>query len=345
VCSSDLGHAGKALFHALTSLPHDILIGFDRATLERLALTFMSLSDRPRPKLVLATAALARHLYAFVWLPRDDVSTARRIAIQDMLAKAASAPILSWSIALEEGGMAMLRITLDLREGGSTPDEDALDTELKHMVRGWVPAVEARLAEMVDSALAATLSEKYADSFPPSYRLGAGPEEAAVDILQLSKLNGGNDRRVRLYRNAGDAPDRLRLKLYSHAAIALSDAVPALENFGFKAIEEITTPLDRGKAGHIHRFLLARHDGGYAKSLLSRSDVLQSTLASVLTEQAEDDSFNELIVSAGLEPDAVALFRALFRYLRQTGISYSMATVVETLRKHGAITRDRKSVV
>jgi glutamate dehydrogenase len=89
------GHAGKALFHALTALPHDILIGFDRATLERLALTFMSLADPPAALgWLLAAAPLARHLYCFVWLPRDEVSTGRRVAIQDMLKNAANAPLL-----------------------------------------------------------------------------------------------------------------------------------------------------------------------------------------------------------------------------------------------------------
>ncbi len=333
------GHAGKALFHALTTLPHDIVIGFDRGTLERLALTFMSLSDRPRPKLVLATAALARHLYAFVWLPRDDVSTSRRIAIQDMLAEAANAPLLSWSIALEEGGMALLRITLDIRAGGRTPDEDKLDAQLKHMVRGWAPAVEAALADMLDGERASALAEKYAESFPPNYRLGAGPEEGAVDIVEMAKLSGKDDRRVRLYRNEDDKPDELRLKLYSKSAITLSDAVPALENFGFKAVEEITTALNRGKSGHIHRFLLARHDGGDAQALLARAGIVQDTLAQVLTGHAEDDRFNELIVSAGLAPESVVLTRALFRYLRQTGMPYALTTVVDTLRREQPITR------
>ncbi|MCB2014500.1 MAG: NAD-glutamate dehydrogenase [Sphingobium sp.] len=327
------GHAGKALFHALTTLPHDIIIGFDRATLERLALTFMSLNDRPRPKLVLATSALQRHLYAFIWLPRDDVSTARRVAIQEMLAQAANAPLLSWSIALEEGGMALLRITLDIRAGGRTPDENVLDKQVKHMVRGWVPGVEAALAELLDNGGAETLTEEYAESFPPGYRLGAGPEEAAIDIIEMSKLEGEADRRVRLYRNSDDKPDQLRLKLYSQTNVTLSDAVPALENFGFKAIEEISTPLDRGRKGHMHRFLLARHDGGDAVPLLERANILQDTLAAVLTGLAEDDRFNELIVSAGMEPSAVILMRAIFRYLRQTGMHYGMATVVDTLRR------------
>lgn len=51
----------------------------------------MSLADRPRPKLVLAAAPLARHLYAFVG-SRVTASTGRRVAIQDMLKAAANAP-------------------------------------------------------------------------------------------------------------------------------------------------------------------------------------------------------------------------------------------------------------
>ncbi|AUW57270.1 glutamate dehydrogenase [Sphingobium sp. SCG-1] len=332
------GHAGKALVHALTMLPHDILIGFDRETLEQLALTFMSLSDRPRPKLALATSSLARHLYAFVWLPRDELTTARRVSVQDMLAEAANAAVLSWSVALEEGGLALLRITLDLREGGRVPDTEALDRELQRMVRGWLPAVEASLAESEEAGRAAALAQKYANGFPQNYRNGAGPAEAAIDIAQLYRLSGPIARSVRLYRNEDDAAARLRLKLYSNDPVALSEAVPALENFGFRAIEEMTTPIDRGALGHIQRFVLEL-PGGDAAPVLERADIVQTAIAAVLQGSAENDRFNELVVTAALEPQAVVLFRALYRYLRQTGMAYSMPTVAETLRREADIAR------
>ncbi len=332
------GHAGKALVHALTMLPHDILIGFDRETLERLTLTFMSLADRPRPKLALATSALARHLYAFVWLPRDELSTARRIAVQEMLASAAKGAVLSWSIALEEGGLALLRITLDLRDGGVVPDAQALDRELQRMVRGWLPAVEAALADGEEAGRAAALAQRYANGFPPNYRNGAGPVEAAVDIGYLHRLSGPTARSVRLYRNEDDAAARLRLKLYSNEPVALSEAVPALENFGFRAIEEMSTPVDRGALGHIQRFVLEL-PGGDAQPLLDRADVVQTAIATVLQGVAENDRLNELVVTAALDPQAVILFRALYRYLRQTGMAYSMVTVADTLRCEADIAR------
>src|SRR3546814_15679656 len=98
VCSSDL----KALAHALTALPHDLLIAFDAASLEELVLTSMSITDRPRPKVVTVQSALGRHLFAFVWLPRDEVSTGRRLAVESLLVREAKAGVSGWTAVLEE---------------------------------------------------------------------------------------------------------------------------------------------------------------------------------------------------------------------------------------------------
>ncbi|AEG50728.1 NAD-glutamate dehydrogenase [Sphingobium chlorophenolicum L-1] len=336
------GHAGKVLTHALTALPHDILIGFERETLERLVLTFMSLTDRPRPKLVLGTSALARHLYAFAWLPREELTTARRVAVQDMLSQACNGPVLSWSIALEESGLALLRITLDLRDGGVEPDEQPLDRQLKQMVRGWLPAVEEALAETEEGGRAAALAQRYAAGFPQGYRNGAGPAEAAIDIRLLHGLSGPGDKSIRIYRNGEDTPERLRLKLYSHDAIALSEVVPAFENFGFRVIEEMMTAVEAkdqtGALGHVQRFVLEL-PAGDADAVIARADIVAEAIAQVTEGVAENDRFNELIVTAGLDQRSVVLLRALFRYLRQTGMAYGMATFAETLRREQGIAR------
>jgi glutamate dehydrogenase len=330
------GHAGKTLAHALASLPHDLLIGFDRETLEHLTLAFMSLADRPRPKLALATSALDRHLYAFVWLPRDDLTTARRVSIQNMLAAAARSGVLSWSIALEESGLALLRITLDLRDGGVIPDAAPLDAQIKQMVRGWRPAVEAALAEHEEPGRAAALAHRYAGGFPLNYRNGSEPAEAARDIGRLHQLAGAGARGIRLYRNGEDNPSRLRLKLYSLESVALSDTVPVLENFGFRAIDESSTAVDQGALGHIQRYVLDM-PGGDAATVIGRAAIVETAIAMVMEGVAENDRFNELIVAAGLDPRDVVLFRALFRYLRQTGMPYGLATVAEALRREQGI--------
>ena len=333
------GHAGKALSHALATLPHDILLSISELDLERLALATMSIADRPRPKLALVGAPLDRHLFGFVWLPRDELTTARRMAIADMLCAAASARLLSWTIELGDGEVALLRFTLDLRQGGKVPKIAPLDARIVAMVRGWRASVEVSLTALGERRHAARLAARYADAFPQAYRTGAGPDEAALDIMALNQLADERSRQVRFYRNAGDGDAVLRMKLYSLGPVALSDVVPPLENFGFHVAEELSTALDGGRLAHFQRFVLSVPPGQTASALLKRSGALSAALAPVVAGDAEDDLFNQLIVALGLGVGDVQLFRAIFRYLRQTGLSYGQETVVDALRLAPDVTR------
>ncbi|WP_375397798.1 NAD-glutamate dehydrogenase domain-containing protein [uncultured Sphingomonas sp.] len=323
------GHTGKALTHALAALPHDLAVAFEPEQLEELALTAMSLADRPRPALVLVRSALGRHLFGFAWLPRDDLTTARRVAIGDMIADAANGQVLNWSVALEDSAVALIRYTVDLRGDGRVPDIAPLQQRLERMVRGWTPAVEAALATQVGAARAARLALKHVNSFPQGYRNANLAEEAAADVVRLATLEDAGSRNVRLA--AGETG--LKLKIYRQGgALALSDAVPVLENFGFRVIEEIPTALTDDAHSYVHEFLVEA--GG---TLTGDLAVLEGAIAAVLEGRAENDEFNRLIVDAGLSPQAVLLFRAWFRYLRQAGLPYGLTTVVDALRRAPAV--------
>jgi glutamate dehydrogenase len=336
------GHAGKALAHALTALPHDLLIAFDAASLEELVLTSMSITDRPRPKVVTVQSALGRHLFAFVWLPRDEVSTGRRLAVESLLVREAKAGVIGWTMVLEDGGAALLRYTLDLRSGGVVPDTEALNAQLEQMVRGWQPEVEAALAKRGDPGRAAALAARFAPTFPPNYRNLYNPEEAARDILRLRDLDAANPRSVRLARKSLDGDDRLRLKVYSAAGpLALSAVVPALEHFGFEVLEEIPTALQNrvpGAEGEdeqaivIHDFTLRLPANVDELALLPHVEVIEGAIAAVLDGRAENDAFNELVLTNQTAPRAIVWLRAWFRYLRQGGSAYGMDTVVSALR-------------
>ncbi len=331
-------HSSKALAHALTSLPHDIAISIPEDELEALALTAMSIADRPRPKLELVAAPLERHLFAFVWLPREELTTARRVNLGDMISTSAGGVLLNWSIELGDGDTALIRYLVDIRGGAKRPDATALNRQLRAMVRGWPEALEVELGKLGDAGNATRLALRYAHAFPNNYRSGAGPDEAAKDAIRLHALADAGARQARFYRNEGDGPETLRLKIYSLTPLILSDAVPSLENFGFRAVEELSTALDGGKLGYIQRFVL-QTPGVDAAALVRNPATLEAALAATLEGKAENDAFNQLIVALGLSPFDATLFRALFRYLRQTGMAYGLSTVVGALRAAPEIAR------
>jgi glutamate dehydrogenase len=327
------GHAGKAMTHALTSLPHDLLVSLKLAELERVTLTAMSLTDRPRPKLLSLRSPLGRHLYIFVWLPRDDVSTGMRKQIEEMLVESTGGTLLGWTIGLEDGGIALLRYTLDLPDRAQKVDEAKLDARLELMVRGWEPAVEAALARLTDEKRAAAMLVRYGTGFPGSYRSHYSTDEAARDMIGLLNMERDHSHVARL--SAGG--DHMRLKVYSEGgAMPLSDIVPALENFGFDVLEESPTALSDGN--YIHDFRLALR-GGEVATVMARASVLEGALSQVLDGAAENDVFNQLVTIAGLDPQAVIWLRAWYRYLRQTGVTYGMPTVVAALAKNAGVTR------
>lgn len=333
------GHAGKSLTHVLTALPHDILITFQQEDLEKLALISMSLIDRPRPKLHSVMSPLNRHLFAFIWLPREQLSTARRENIQSLLTEATGAKILSWSNTLDEGGVSSLRYILDMGLDSKIPDPDALDRQLENMIRGWRPAVESHLSEFVPENRAAVLAQRYADCFPGTYQSTYGAEEASRDIMRLFQLERGGLKSTRLYRLDSDEPHLLRLKIYHLGGVLpLSDAVPTLENFGFSVLEEMPTPLDEGRLGYIHDFQLALRNPGARDGLIARASELQDAITDVLERAAENDSFNQLITATDISARSTVWIRAWFRYLRQTGLSYGIATVVEALAEASNVT-------
>ena len=207
-----------------------------------------------------------------------------------------------------------------------------LDAELVEMVRGWAPSTETELANRIGTARATRLALTYLPLLPEEYRLRTGPVEAATDICRLADL-GENARGARLVRLPGDVANQLHLKTYRLGGlIALSEAVPVFENFGFRVLEELPTPLGGGAQGTIHDFLLELPAGTDLDTLIAHAGMIEEAIAAVLGGAAENDAFNQLILFAGLDPRPVAWLRAWFRYLRQTGVAYGLATVVDALR-------------
>jgi glutamate dehydrogenase len=333
------GHSGKALRHAVASLPRDLVIAIDYDELRGLVMMAMSLADRPRPALLQVRSILKGQLFTFVWLPREELTTARRTAIAMLLENEVGREITSWSVELGDGDLALIRYTQYIDEAAPLPDVAGLDAAVVEMVRGWAPAVESELIQAAGAPRATRLALTYINAFPDGYRARTAPEEGAADILRLTDLADENDRAVRIFRLEHDPSGHLRLKTYRRGGlIPLSDVVPVLENFGFRVLEEFPTALSGGH-GYIHDFRVEVGEGADVDQILARTEEIERAIANVLCGTSENDEFNQLVLYAGLGQQPVVWLRAWFRYLRQTGSSFGLVTVVDALRRAPAATR------
>ncbi len=231
--------------------------------------------------------------------------------------------------------IALLRYTLDparrrrgARRGRARPAARADGARLAAGGRGGAGIACGRRATR--------LALRYANAFPIAYRATGVPEEAALDILRIANLKSAGDRSVRICPHPSRKGE-YRIKLYRlGGALALSEAVPVFENFGFRVIDEVPTRLDGTNGAFIHDFEITL-TGGRSPTLDRDPALVEDAIAAVLEGVAENDAFNRLIVEAGMRPASVVLFRAWFRYLRQTGMNYGLATVVDALRRAPAV--------
>ncbi len=325
-------HAGKALAHVLEIFPRDELYQISPNQLQEFALRMVSLTERPRPALFLRTDADNRFASVFVYLPRDTYNAQLRVKIGTWLATKCGGSLARYSIDFLDDVLA--RVHYVIAHPAHNADPALLDSELTIMVRGWEDDLATHLSKSISGVRGARLALTYGRSFSAAYREQFSPSVAAQDVERLSSLSDSHDRAVFFYRDSGDSAQRIRLKIYRLGEIIpLADMVPVLEHFGLKAIEEFAYDLQGGRLGWIHDFVLDAADGAPI-DLTQLQDRLESALTAVLKGTQEDDGFNALILRLNMSASQAEIFRALFRYMRQTGSSYGLETVRAALLRY-----------
>jgi glutamate dehydrogenase len=329
-------HAGKSLEHVLEIFPRDEIYQISPQQLKDFALRIVSLTERPRPALFLRHSTDRRFASLFVYLPRDHYSAQLRVKVGGWLAAAFGGSLARYSIDFVDDVLA--RVHYIIAHPKYDVDAHQLESGLSNMVRGWDDDLATSLDTSIGGVRAARLALTYGRSFSAAYREQFSGDVAAQDVAHLSALSDEQDRAVYIYRETDDAASRLRLKIYRLGEIIpLSDMVPVLEHFGLKAIEEFAYDLDGGRLGWIHDFTVDAADGG-AIDLAAVRARLEPALVAVLKGEQEDDGFNGLILRLGMTAAENEIFRALFRYLRQTGSSYGLDTVRAALLRYPNIT-------
>ena len=187
----------------------------------------MTLADRPQPILVLVRSILRGHLFAFVWLPREELSTGRRLAIGEMISKAADGPQKAWSVDLGDGDLALLRYTFTIDADRNTPDTAALNRKLYDMVRGFLPAMEERLADQVGAGQARRLTLTYGQSLPKL--IARLPADARRDRCASIRWLTRHVPSALPPRHA--PPENSPQALHARRPVPLSAVVPVLEFF------------------------------------------------------------------------------------------------------------------
>jgi glutamate dehydrogenase len=336
-------HDGKALQHILESFPHDELFQSTVAELHRIATGIFGLQDRPRVRVLLRRDPFHRFYSCLVFVPREKYNTQVRQRIERVIRDAFSAFAMESSVQISESNLARIHIVARTSPTEKIHvDADNLERRVAAAVRSWLDGFKAALLARFDEAYALQLFDKYGPALPAAYTEDFQADAAALDVSFLESVEKEPGRlHLDIYRPEHRRKEKFFLKIFrGNDAIPISDLLPMLENMGLKVIAERPYELEfsGGRRGWIQDLeLVMQSPPAIAFDALERE--IKNAFTAVWTGRMDNDSFNQLTLSAGIPWRLVTVLRAYCRYLLQTGLPFSQGYIAQVLVNHATIAR------
>lgn len=343
-------HDGRDLLQILETYPRDELFQTPVDELRSIVTSVLYLQERRRLRLYLRQDEYGRYYSALVYLPRDRYTTGVRLRIIDILKEELDGTSVDFTAWNTESILSRLHFVVRVPQGTELPelsdaDKDRIEARLVEAARSWADGFGEALNAECGEERAAELLRSYGNAFPEGYKADHSPRAAVADLVHLEQLTEEQAFALSLYEPVGAAPDERRFKIYRKgASVSLSAVLPVLSRLGVEVVDERPYELrcSNRTTAWIYDFGLRM-----PKSQNGNGDYLgddgrqrfQEAFAATWTGQAENDGFNALVLSAGLNWRQAMVLRAYAKYLRQAGSTFSQDYMEDTLRNNVHTTR------
>lgn len=335
-------HGWKVLLNILETLPRDDLFQASIDELLDIALGIYYLQERRRIRLFARRDINGRFVSSYVYLPRDRFNTKLLRGIQSILDSEFEALESHYETRFTDSVLARIHFVLRI-DPRNHIDYNLKDIERKiiEIGRSWDDDINSCLLDYFGEEAGSDITNRYSNAFPASYQENFNAVTALYDIRHIEKLSEKNPLELNIYKPIDDFTDSIRFKVYQRGdVIAISDALPILENMGMRVISERPYRIRRrdGDTVWINDFTMLYADE-LRFELQQLKELFQEAFSKVWFQDAENDGFNKLVLSCGLGWREIMMLRTYAKYFRQIGVPFSQAYVEQTLVNHTAITK------
>lgn len=206
----------------------------------------------------------------------------------------------------------------------------------------WQAEFSTGLQQQLGASDATLALQAFAAGLPAGYSDRFSPATGVADVERLLRLNTGNPLAIHFYQPADGPTEQLYCKLYHLGGpLPLSDVMPVLDNLGLRVLGEFPFRIvgQDGQTYWIHDFVFTNElDPGV--DIGDVNQLLCEAFAAIWNGQAENDSFNRLILQVGIHWREVALLRAFGRYIKQIRMGFELPYIAATLANHAAVARE-----
>ena len=335
-------HSAKDLLQFLETYPRDEFFQIDDDLLAQFAESVMHLQERRQTRLYVRPDDYGRFLSCLVYLPRDGYTTAVRLKIESILKETFGGISVEFTTRVTESVLARLHFVVHVPIGQGIPafDEDDLQERVAAATRSWTDEYARILIERVGEAQAPALLRIYDDAFPESYKEDFDPTTGVNDTLAIEQLEPA-ELNLRLYAPVVSDARELRFTVMRVGqAMPLTQVLPILQRLRVDVIDEHPYEINRANrpAARILTFGVILPDGGIREldSLFSR---FCEAFRACWDGRCGIDTFNALVVTAGVDWRQAMIIRAYARYLRQIGSTFGQGYLEQVILDHSEISR------
>ncbi|EWT04956.1 NAD-glutamate dehydrogenase [Intrasporangium chromatireducens Q5-1] len=341
-------HSGKDILQILETYPRDELFQTSAPRLADIATSVLHLQERRKTKLFLRRDDFGRFMSCLVYMPRDRYNTAVRLRIEALLLRAFDGENIDFTTRVGESSLARLHFVVRMAPGHEIPevDEGALEQRVIDATRTWDEDLSDALSDARGAEGGARAMAAYAKALPEAYKEDFDVTTGVRDLERIEALGDSMDATaLHLYDDDSCGPAERRFKLYRRGELSLTEALPMFTHLGLEVVDErpYQLQLQDGPTLHIYDFGLRADDPAKWGSGARRDEVSQhfeAAVRAVWDGVVESDGFNALVLAADLTWRQVVILRAVAKYLRQTGSTFSQDYLVTALVANAGIARD-----
>ncbi|HSJ24092.1 MAG TPA: NAD-glutamate dehydrogenase [Longimicrobiales bacterium] len=340
-------HDYKEAVTIFNSMPKEELFLATAEEIGRQIETILTRYDTQQVKVTLRRDAFGRGVSIMVVLPRERYSGRARRALQAEFLRHYQGTLLNFHLVLGGGDQARLHFYIAVpQERVAALDPERIEQIVQEMIRTWGDELGQRLTEEFGATEGHRLAERWSTASSPEYQAATTPTDAVADlrvILDMEESGRTIDLRMSnepSERQDIDAVTRLRLYLRGERLV-LSDFMPILENAGLRVISMSpfeTQAVDASLPVMIYVF--AVQDPQRQPLDLERTgELLTEALLAARAGDAQSDSLNALILTAGMTWREVDVLRAYAEYAFQLKVAPSRLSLSNALRSHPTVAR------
>lgn len=337
-------HNCKELITAMESFPRDELLQMSIDDLYKTATGIVSLSLIPRIKVFLRKGKTKKFISCLIFLPEGRFSTDIRIMIENILCRHLNGTISKRYLQIGEEALTRLQLIIKSSGNIETIDHQKIEKEIIHSISRWTDQLFEALSAKYSLREASTIVNKYKNAFDIRYRTMFAGKQAVHDIRLIEDAISKEKVCFDIYLSPKTSKQILQLKIYSlDKELPLSSTLPIIENLGLFAIDVLTYTVSAQNKNsprkvfiyHFHLNTKIQNDNLNSTLLFN----IKETLEKIWDQEIDDDNFNSLIVSAGLNWREAAIIRTYAKYFKQTNYQYSAEYTLEALQSNRSIAK------